>query len=260
MLDTDEQLFWEIEDYLNHRMDEGQRAAFEKRLNESPDLQESLALVDAMNTDLALYFQSQDDANLKAELMERGRSMMIAQKKAGRRILLRWSAVAAAVIAFFVVFRFTEWFDRTGNLTASAIYQQYFQSDDVTGAGLLSADASDDPLARVYQQLEAKQYQEAIDSIQHLLQQYRSFEQRPKAMFLLGIAQLNLEHPKEAIEAFGKIPPSAKTIFQRGEWYTAAAYLQMQDVENCRLILNSIAENPKHLQQQQAAEVLNLLR
>lgn len=260
MLDTDEQLFWEIEDYLNHRMDEGQRAAFEKRLKENPDLKETLVLVDAVNADLALYFLSQDDANRKAELMERGRSMVIAQKKAGRRVLLRWSAVAAAVIALFVVFRFSDWFDRTVNLTASAIYRQYFQSDSVTGAGLLSADAPDDPLTQVYQQLEARQYQEAVDSVQYLLEHYKSFEQRPKAMFLLGIAQLNLEHPRQAIEAFGKIPPSAKTLFQQGEWYTAGAYLQLQDVESCRRILTSIADNPKHLQQKQAAEVLSLLR
>lgn len=262
MEDLDEPLFWEIENYLHNRMDATQKEDFERRLKNDPWLQNTLALFREADKDLDAFFRPEGVgvSARKQELMERGRNLLNPKRQSGRHFLFWLSATAAAIATMVVaVYQFTDWFSKENRPSASAIYQQYFSTDEITGSGLLSADDANNRLGQVYRFMEARQYQQAADSLQSYLQD-ESFAQRPKALFLLGVAQLNLQQPSLAVGSFRQIPPSAGTLSQEGEWYTAAAYLQLQDFEGCRTVLHSIADNPKHRRQQQAAEVLNLVR
>lgn len=265
----DEQIFWEIEDYLHHRMSEAARVAFLQRLETDADLRQQLA--EHQQADAAVDAYSKEDFVedfRKRELMEKGRQLLQAakqQQKIKQRWIVRRVGIAAAAMltGFFLLFQFTDLFKQqptpTTRLSPEQVYMQYFNIEPATGSGLLSSDEEDALTARINTSLANNNYTQVIDAIDSLLQD-SAFDQRSKAYFLKGTTYLQLDSTAQAIESFQNITSSATTIYEEGQWYTAGALLKKGDTEAAKNLLREIANNPKHLKTAQASEILNRLQ
>lgn len=70
-----------------------------------------------------------------------------------------------------------------------------------------------------------------------------------------GIAQLELGNAEAAIQSFGKM----KSNLEARDWYTALAYLKLNDKAGAKHVLNMILEDPERFYYQKAVEVNKLI-
>lgn len=81
--------------------------------------------------------------------------------------------------------------------------------------------------------------------------------QKSVADFYEAISLLTLDKTKEAVSILKTI--QNPEIQDMNDWYLGLAYLKNNQLEDCKKIMNTIANNPKHYQHKKAKEILEKL-
>ncbi|MBO0949633.1 tetratricopeptide repeat protein [Fibrella forsythiae] len=239
-MDLSNDLFNEIDAYLNKRMSPTERQVFMERMNQDAELRQEVDI------------QQQIQDGLDAVVMQRQLAAMrtgIGRQQRLRRTVRYASAFVLLCLAFTGGFF---WYQSTQTLTPEQAFMAYYEpepnarEDAVQPAGLAAARA----------EYYAEHYPEALRLLTSI---------PPDSLGLVsyyrGITLLAMSRPNDAIPALSSVSQSPDlSLRQRADWYIALAYLKTGDTTKARQTLQVISDNNTHPYREWATDVLEKLR
>ncbi len=256
-------IYESIKQYLNRDLSESDRFAFENQLKTDPEFAEEVA------TWAAIYqgLQEHGDEKLSAELTELGKTFLQQQTAApdmhaktnpeklkSRFEWPRWAYAAAALILLLVIA--LPLYQKLGNndntyASAGDLYAKHFKLPAVEGV----RGNNGGPWRTAYEQ---RKFPEAIAALEQLLSDPEN--RRPSNTHLyLGLSQLGLSQAAQAVASFEQVSPNSEE-WSDAQWYTALAYLKLNDITKAKTMLQAIKNEARHPWQAEAAEILKQLK
>ena len=247
--------------YYLGQLPEAERAAFEKRL-------ETDAAFAAEVTAWATIYkgiQAEGDRRLDEQLRVIGTKLIqaetaeltpsavhVAQKQ--RFQIPRWAyAVAAVLLLLLVAWPIYQNLQPATPVYAGnkAIFEKHFRLPPAPQV----RDAQITTWRVAYQN---KDYTAAIADLEKLLAD-PNYKNRSEANLFLGLSHLAAGQGHEALSAFGQV--SADSFdWDEAQWYSALAYIIIDDVVHAKQTLKEISGKTGHPHQQEAQEMLNEMK
>ncbi|MFK8058059.1 MAG: hypothetical protein AB8F78_18170 [Saprospiraceae bacterium] len=103
----------------------------------------------------------------------------------------------------------------------------------------------------------AKDYEGTIQLLSSAIDQKDSPYQ-DRVHLYLGLSQLMENEELQAITSFEKVRPESSYIHD-AEWFTAMAYLKVEDMEKAKVALSKIAAKPRHFKHKEVLAILDRL-
>lgn len=266
-----------IEQYLDGLLAPADRAAFEADIARDPALAAELRLHEAARA--AVHLQSLLDR--RDAFVQRGQEKLrwrrwwwktldvleriFLQQRADGPARVRWSLVVAAGLsaALLLVLALRPDLLRptpeaapkpraVPKEQAVVAFNTHFKRLDLSGT-LGSGDQ--DAYAEARQRYANGDCAGAMPLLEALLADAQ-FAARPTALLLRGTCLLESGDAAAALETLRQVPPTAAGPYQEAEWYTALAYLKLENTQAASDLLQAIADNPKHRHRADAERVL----
>jgi len=216
-----------IEAYCNGQLKGNELEAFEKDLENNPELQKEVKFFKENISLLSEGIQNEDKREtLKKSLDEIGGRYFEKPKKNTIIPIKRYIAIAASIAALFIL----------GTLLwpSSSMYEQYamhapysFQQKGDSFNDLISA-------AKAFN---AKDYKTACSHFENYLKENA---QDKEAYFALGICHLEMNQEQKALEIFDSELFKNSVFEGKAQWYKALSYLKMEDYQSCIMVLERI--------------------
>ncbi len=224
----DEQTYDLIHDYLAGEMSEVQKAAFEERLRNEPELAEEVKsnrlMINAWNNepiqhpsenDLyghALRFLKSDEAEKYRQAIQDGDTSYHSKKKS--RPIYYAAAATILIISFIgILFFFTK--DSATELTA------FYQWDDLPS---LTERSVSGELADAEKSFRNGDYE---TTLQILTQEQENQERNASLFIYIGICHLELQQYEQALEIFTLFSNSNLLDKHQAHWYLTLTHLKM---------------------------------
>lgn len=238
----DEQL-QKIEKYLRGELNEIEMKAFEKKIQEDKNLYEEVELFKDMLGGLRL----RNNKLLKNKLNEIHEKAFPENKQAKVRTI-NWKQIAiafAASVALVITFFYFQ-NQKSSSDSLYATYYTTYQPDWSTRGD--NGQQIDENIKSLY---ESKNYKALLSSLEKKGNDAKFF-------MLKGSSNLELEQYAAARNDFENAAnnPLYKSTAQ---WYIALSYLKEKDIEKCKSILNSFANNSTSDYHNEAKELLEEL-
>ena len=221
-----------LEPYLQGKLDETERSAFEQRLKTDAELQQQLALYQKIreaNQDKDLSaFEKKLQAAQTAHFKRPDRSL-----KSIRRRILIW--VPAAVLVLSFVYFFGKKYLDAGPGDPAEIYAQYAQHDFS-----FQEMSNGNELAEMENLLNAGQFAEVLPKLDEFL---KNQPDRADVQLAKGIALMETGKAAQAIEIFTELGAQYSLYLAESQWYTALAYLKQGQLDESLSYLQQIPKN-----------------
>lgn len=248
--------------YASGQMPEAERTAFEQRLKDDSAFAEEIATWAVVQKGI----QTEGDRQLAEKLHVLGKKLM--QENASgltattvnvgpKRLfhLPRWAyAAAAAVLLVLIAWPVYQSLQPTGTQYAynnKAVFDEHFR----TGPLPVVRDAEVATWQKAY---EEKQYDDAIAALEALLAN-PNYTRRSEAQLYLGISRLAIGQGREALDALKKVS-SDSYDWDEAQWYSALAYIVVDDVVQAKPVLQNIASQAGNPRRKEAQELLETLK
>lgn len=247
--------------YTLGKMPEGERAAFESRMASDAAFAEEVAGWAAIYKGI----QAEGDHRLSLELEALGRQLMQSEAPSlsaspvnlspkRRPAIPRWVYAAAAAVLLLVV----AW-PVYHNLQSvkpayadnKALFEKHFRALPAPAV----RDAQPITWRDAYQN---KQYNAAIAELEKLLTD-PNYTNRSEANLYLGLSHLAAGEGKEALAAFDQVS-SDSFDYDEAQWYSALAWIIIDDVVHARPVLERIAATGSHPHHKEAEEILKEMK
>ena len=259
----DQELFQTIKRYHTATLSQEETKAFEERLAQDADFQQEVAMYETVYQTVQRY----GDQVLEADLMNLGKTLLAKENhntdtsnQPGKvRAFRPWYFVAmAAALALLLLVFLPNVLQQPA--TSGELYQEYFAMLE-SPAGVRGTD-SNRRIAQQHWQAAIKAYQvpayeEAIEKF-HLAIQDSAFIKKSEAWLYIGICQLAIEQPEEAMEALVQVSDTS-AYFDQAKWYKALTHLRLDQRAQARELLQGIADDSRHENQTKAQDMLDRL-
>lgn len=254
-----------IEAYLEDRMSEDRRLAFESELAENEQLRnefdEMKAVILGIRSAAAIAFAEQvgqwekrlkndqdhvEEAKIKQLFPGNTGAISSRQESSSRKIPYIYAIAAAVVVLLGLLFIL-----RPQSLDANTLYAAHFErpSNPFT---LMGGDTKSLQL-QAFQAYEQSDFQEAISLYQQVL---KDSPQNAQVLYLLGVTYMEDDQPKKAIEIFDKVISEDKIYDEKAQWYKALAWLKANDSEKAKIQLLDIVNSEQHDYKKEAEALL----
>lgn len=252
----EQQTYELLKRYALGQMLETERKEFELRL------ESDAAFAAEVSTWLSVQngIQAEGDRRLEEELHNLGKKLM--QEKdsefsatSGRVFHLpRWAyAAAAALLLLLLAWPVYRTLQPSGPVYAGnkALFEQHFRTPPPPEV----RDAKITSWREAYQR---KNYAVSAAELEKLLAD-PNYTGRSEANLYLGISRLAAGQAQEALAALGQVSPDSYD-WDEAQWYSALAFLIIDDVVHAKPVLQSIADKNGHNRQKEAQEMLDTLK
>lgn len=233
-----EEIYTRFEDYLDGRMDAGQRAGFEAELQADAELAEAFALAREARERLGRRWASETaDAGLTATLTRLGERHFGGGAQSRRPWVVRrwpWLAAAASVALLLV---WLVWPPAERRLYAR--YRDFPEASFTTRAG----EPADDGLAEAAAAFNRGDYAAALPAFE------RRAAARPddlEARLFAAFCLLELGRTAEARAVFSQIGATPNAWAGEAKWFLALSFLPEKDREQCAAALRAIGPGEPH--------------
>lgn len=246
-MDLTEDLFNEIDAYLNGRMSKTERQAFQQRMDANAELRQEVDTQEHIHQGLDAVAMQRQLATLRTGLVRRRQT---------RRTLQYAGALLLAGLLLTGGFYVTQSLLRP--VTEQAFLEYYNPEPDTANSR-----ADDDTMATLPPGLPearadyyAGRYPYALNRLNAL-----PADSLRLVPYYRGLTYLALEQPQNAITALQLATTSANLLTkQKSSWYLALAYLQANDAPRARQLLEPISKTDGHPYQDFAVELLGKLK
>ncbi len=224
---TDEQ----IDDYIMGLLDENQKSLFEKELKTDAAL--SLYLKERKELILGIEEYHAQKFKDKLKVIHSKNFETPPTQIAKKRNLRSWLAIAATV-AFLIVAMM--WMNNS-SYSSSKLYAANFQPYEMSFS---QRGNEDEKLLRLEDLYKTGKYEDALPLFEELNKQSSS----SKMLLGAGISKLALNQAEKALVDFKLILDNGDLLFKdHARWYTALAYLQLDNQSQAKLFLELLAKD-----------------
>ncbi len=241
----EENLYTQIEDYLDHIMNDAERKSFEAELSRNPAMAEALEQVREARDRLQRMWQNEtSDAQLEETLQRLGGEYFAAGavKKTGGgagggkqfRLPMAWWALAAGTAAVVVAWLLLR------PVSSEQLYAQYrdFQEASFT---LMGNDTTQQNAQTAAEAFNKRDYATASKALEAYL---KTHPNELEAQLYSGLCDLELGRYNRAIPTFQKIRATPNNAWaEEATWYLALTYLRQNNRNQCIKTLRSIPQN-----------------
>lgn len=251
----------QIKRYARRQMSEAERAAFENRL------ETDAAFAEECSNWAAIYqgIQAEGDTQLERQLGELGNKLMqggepqltappVNTARIARFQLPRWAYAAAAIVLLLLI-AWPVYQSLQPSVPAFASNEAVFEKHFRPPAAPQVRDAD---VAGWQEAYGRQDYPRAIAELETLLAD-PAYTSRSEAQLFLGISYLAAGEGQKALASLNKVSPDGYDR-EDAQWYTALAYIIIDDVVHAKQTLSEIAETQENPYQQEAKEMLEQLR
>jgi len=244
---TDEQL----DQYLMGRFSQKNQTQFDQALNVDQVLNGRFNERKSLMQGISAFHAHDLKARLK-KIHQDNFEQTSLKVVAKRRSLAPWMA-AAATVAFLVIALM--WLNNSSTMSSSQIFASNFEPYELSMSQ--RSEGGDATLIKLEQLYKSGQYEEALPMFKTLIDQN---DQNIHLKLGAGISELALEKPEEALPYFEAIIERGDFLFEdHAVWYTALAYLKMDNQEQAKTFLEKLAADTEADHHQDAIEVLKAL-
>lgn len=243
-----EKFYENIEDYLTGNLSAEDREAFEKALEDQPELKQELALYQEIEGVLAADAQHEkENAAVQETLTSLSKQYFSEEKKEAKVITLQRSqwirriAVAAAIV-LVIVFAWP--------YLQPAGVPQYADLADHPTASFTEMGGAETLLPQAEQAFNSGDFAGAIEPLQTYL---LDNDGNTQAWFYLGISLLETGAHDQAETLFKQISTLDSAYKTEAVWYLALTALKKGELDNCKKYLEQIPEGSSHYQEAQDA-------
>ena len=257
----EQQTYELLKRYVLGQMPENERKEFEQRLATDA------AFAGEVAEWLSVYkgIQAEGDRRLEEGLNALGQKLMrentpelvaTVGKTSGARIfgLPRWAyAVAAVFLLLLLAWPVYQTLRPSAPAFAGnqAVFEQHFRT-------LPPPEVRDARVTAWREAYQNKNYAASAAALEQLLAD-PNYTGRSEANLYLGVSRLAAGQGQEALDALQQVSPESYD-WDEAQWYTALAYLIVDDVVHAKPILESIAGRSDHPRQKEAHETLKSLK
>lgn len=262
MMDLDEPTIQLIERYLRRQLSDEERQAFENRLRAEPELAAEVEDLRRTNAAARAYYRDE----LRQALLEKGRALLkeevaapageaVVKPLPPRPTVRRWLAIAASFLLVLAA-AWIVWQVNAPTTSPQTLFNQYFERMPTTG--LLAGEVEATTWKSIVAAYEAGNCEAVVDQMPALLAD-TAFEQRSRGLLLQGSCLLQLGRPDEALSALRQVPPAAASLFREAQWFSALAYLQLNQPAEAAPLLQAQQNDPQSRHQEAAGKILRKL-
>ncbi len=240
-----------IDDYLMGRLDNTDRMLFLKELEQDADLAGAVKLRQELLNGVEAFGRQ----NLKDQLKEIHQEVIPSQKTpAKRRRLLPYLMVAASIL--LLVFALSRFLQEPAIKSTPELYAAYFSPYDIPSSQRNATNELDLQIADLYNN---KKYSMVLPLLEEKL---ASLNPQPSNLLLAkGIALLETNQAEKALLSFQQITTNKDFNFEdEVTWYSALAYLKMDDAVTAQLLIEPLASKPNADHHAKAKQLLNELK
>jgi tetratricopeptide (TPR) repeat protein len=255
------QVYELLKRYAQGQMPESERADFEKRIETDP------AFAEEITTWAAIYkgIQSEGDRQLDTALRVVGKKLMQSESAELSATVMnspqsrafqmpRWAYAAAAALLLLVV----AWpiYQNLQPATPAyadnkTLFEQHFRVPP-------APEVRDAQVAAWRDAYQKKDYPAAAAELEKLLADPH-YTRRSEAHLFLGLSHLAAGQGQKALAAFQKVN-SDSFDWDDAQWYSALAYIIIDDVVHAKQTLGDIAGKNGHPHQREAQEMLSAMK
>lgn len=247
----EENLYTQIEDYLDGTLEAGDRQDFEAKLQADPALAQALETVrEARQRLQALWSQQAADEALTATLQATGsrffKSGGTAAKPGGSgakvvQLSRTWWAAAAAIALLLIGWLFLR------PPAEERLYAQYRNFPEAAFS-LRNNDPGQSTLQNAAAAFNEKNYASALEQLQL---QLKTDPENLEARFFSGLCWLELKNYSAATAVFLPISNNANAWADEARWYLALSYLRQNQRDKCAEVLRQIPNGSGHFAEAQ---------
>ena len=245
----------EIDQYLNHELNEDELHSFETELTNNLDLAAELNL--HMEVDAAIL--EKDIFNLRDKLGD-VRKEIFTEKRKERSFTLQFvksrfaiSAVAASLILFISI---AGLLNRSSVIDDGELYGEYFETYSATGIFRSGSTVLDDKVNMALNEFNSKNYDEAIILFDEILSVDKT---NAVGNFYAGMAYQEKNQFDKAIFSYQEVVQLKNNLFvEQAEWYTALCYIQTENKKKAYEKFKKIADSNSYYSEKAKAIIKKL--
>ncbi|WP_108869652.1 tetratricopeptide repeat protein [Aquimarina aquimarini] len=263
----------EIEAYLNGEMTLDQRKIFEKKVADDSEVKKELELYIEMNTiydetdwevtssaiqhpkvlQHETFLKSDKGKSIKKSIAN-AEKVYFDKEKSNRRkqYFLRYAISIAAVLilGIYITSKFGTTMDHNN------LYMKHKNWEELPS---LTSRGNNTDLTKGEKMFKQQNYQEAVKIFKkHQLES--SEDINPQIVVYVGVAYLELEQHKLAIESFEQLKESNTLDATKAYWYLALTYLKMNQESKAKENLQILAGDTTAYKHQEALELIKALQ
>ena len=243
-----------LQKYLDNDLSEKELARFEQELNASPELLVDLDLYKEVDEAIAdaevLDFRAQlTDLREESRRSETGKRVF--------RFTRPWHYAASAALALLVAIGLATVLGRP--LSNNDLFAKYMKPYEL----VLTNRSVDNEvttlwMSRAQEHFLKREYKLAIDCFDEVLFLNSN---KMEAEFYMGMSNMEIEQYVEASESFTNVIKHDDNLYiQKAEWFLAGCLLAMEETDQARRKLASIASSSNHFYQDDAAKILKRMK
>ena len=243
-----------LQKYLDNELSEKELARFEQELNASPELLVDLDLYKEVDEAIAdtevLDFRTQlTDLREETRRSETGKRVF--------RFTRPWHYAASAALALLVAIGLATVLGRP--LSNNDLFAKYMKPYELVLTNR-SADSQTTTflMSKAQEHYLNSEYEAAITYFDEVLELNANMME---ADFYMGMSHLEIEQHQEASESLIRVIEHDDNLYiQKAEWYLAGCLLAMEETDQARRKLASIASTSSHYYRDDAAKILKRMK
>ena len=243
-----------LQKYLDNDLSEKELSRFEQELNASPELLVDLDLYKEVDEAIAdtevLDFRAQlTDLREETRRSETGKRVF--------RFSRPWHYAASAALALLVAIGLATVLGRP--LSNNDLFSKYMKPYEL----VLTNRSIDNEITQVWMNKAQENYlsgefETAVNCYRKVLD---ISAEKVEADFYMGVSYMEVEKHQDASESFTRVIDQNDNLYiQKAEWFLAGCLLAMEETDQARRKLASIASSSNHFYKDDAAKILKRMK
>ena len=243
-----------LQKYLDNELSEKELSRFEQELNASPELLVDMDLYKEVDEAIA----DTDVLDFRAQLTDLREETR--RSETGKRVFRfsrPWHYAASAALALLVAIGLATVLGRP--LSNNDLFAKYMKPYELVLTNRsVESEATALWMSRAQEHFLSGEFEAAIDDFEEVLE---ISSNQMEAVFYTGMSYMEIKQHQEASESFVKVIEQDDNLYiQKAEWFLAGCLLAMDETEQARRKLASIASSSNHFYKDDAAKILKRMK
>ncbi len=225
-----------IDDFIMGLLSKENQQKLEDQMDKDASFAEEVKLQQDVIEGIKIY--SRKDFKSKLDVIEKE---FVGKKPAKHKRRSLFPILVAAASILVLVFALYWVYDQGSQQTNQELYAAYFEPYDISND---QRTTSDEEIVKIKSLYKSGEYSEVLPLLER---QITSPVNTPTYLLLAaGISHLELNQPSKALMYFNQISEKKDFNFEdKVQWYTALAYLKLEDPIASKKLLKDLANDPK---------------